>query len=140
MELREAVQSDIDYLADGNSISRNCFDEQPDQIDFVHTIEHKGKILVVGGLRLLNLSSAWCWMDLTEDALKHKKAVYRVIQEWLDVFPKQMGVTRLMTPVRTDFEEGIRTIEHLGFQRECVMKKFYDEKDAYLYAKLDWSQ
>lgn len=140
MEIREAIQSDIDYLVAGNSTSRNCFDEQPEKIDFVYTLEHEGKILVVGGLRLLNLQTAWCWMDFTEDALKMKKSVYRAIRIWLDTFVKDMGIVRLMCPVKTDFQQAISMVEHLGFSREVLMKRFYGENDAYLYTKIDWSK
>ena len=95
--------------------------------------------MVVGGFRLLNLTSAWCWMDWTAEALRHKKEVYKTVRDWLDFITKEMGLVRLMACVKTDFPAAIRTIEHLGFCRESIMKHFYGEKDAYLYVRLDWS-
>jgi len=139
MLFREAIQSDIDYLSD-HSVSMGCFGQMPERIDYVYTLEHEGKPLAVGGIKLLNLTTAWCWMDLTEEALKHRKRVYRTIKEWLDVLVEEKGLIRLMAAIRTDFQEAIRTVEHLGFYRESIMPKFSSGTDAYLYVRIKWSK
>lgn len=139
MIFREANQSDIDHLAD-HSVSMGCFGQMPERIDYVYTLEHEGEPLAVGGIKLLNTTTAWCWMDLTEEALKHRKRVYRTVKEWLDSLVEEKGLTRLMAAVRTDFQEAIRTVEHLGFYQEAVLTRFFDDKDAYLYARIAWSK
>ena len=139
MLFRRAIQADLDYVGE-HSVSMGCFGEMPEQIDFVYTLEHEGKPLGIGGIKLLNLTTAWCWMDLTEEALNRKKTVYRVVRDWLDILVEDMKLTRLMAAIRTDFEEAIRTVEHLGFYQEAVMKRYFDGNDAYLYARVRWSK
>jgi len=139
VNFREAIQADLDYVGE-HSVSMGCFGQMPKRIDYVYTLEHDGKVLGVGGIKLLNPTTAWCWMDLTEEALKRRTVVYRVVKEWLDILIKDMGLIRLMAAVRTDFEEAIRTVEHLGFHQESVLKKFFEDKDAYLYARIVWSK
>ena len=89
-----------------------------------------------GGFRLINMTTAWTWLDLTHDAGSHIRSVYRVISEWIDIFVKDKGIKRLQAYIDPDFPEAIRTIQHLGFERESNMELFYGDRDAYLYKRI----
>lgn len=134
MELREATESDLIFASE-HTVSRGCFRERPDKIEYVSALEHEGEILMVGGIKLLNLHSAWVWMDWTEYALKYKIMCLRLVRDYLDGFMEETGVVRLMAAIEVNFPEAINTAEHLGFHREGYMPKFAGDTAAYMYVR-----
>lgn len=134
MNFREAVPSDFAFVAE-HSASRGCFAKQPLVVDYVCALEHEGNLLGIGGVSLLNASTSWGWFDLTPFAKGHMIAVYRVIREWMDKLAETHGITRMMAAVECDFPEAVRTVKHLGFECESVMRRFFDGKDGYMFVK-----
>ena len=130
MNFREMTQSDLDYVKD-NSLSRGILNKQPDVIDFAYTLEDGGRVLGIGGIRLINMTTAWAWVDLTEIV----PAGFFAMQDKLDSLCKEHNIKRLQAYVECDFPKAIRTIEYLGFERESVMKNFVDDRDAFLYVR-----
>lgn len=135
MNFRETTQQDLDFVAD-HSISRGIQKRCPEQIDYCFTLEHEDNPLAIGGFRLINSTTAWCWIDLSDKAPSHLRATYRVIKEWIDVFTQEHGIRRLQAYVETDFKEAIRMVQHLGFQWESNMRNFMGDKDAFMYVKI----
>lgn len=135
MMLREATMEDIASVSE-RSISRSCVGAMPETIDYIYALDHDGITVATGGLKLLTPTTAWCWMDWSEECLKDTKEVYRTIRDWMEALIEDQGLIRLQAAVRTDFDRAINTVKHLGFKRESVMKKFFDDKDAYLYVKI----
>jgi len=135
MEFREATQNDLDCVSD-HTISRGIQKRLPHRIEYVYALEHEGKVLGVGGFRLVNLTTAWCWIDLAESAKKHIMPVYRVIKEWMHIFCTEHQIRRLQAYVEPDFPQAIRTATHLGFFKESVMRNFMGDKDAYMFVYL----
>lgn len=134
MEFGELTQTDIDAVKD-NSISRGILSKQPQEIDFSYALRHEGKVLVIGGFRLINTATAWGWLDLTHHAGEHIIKVYRAIKEWTEIFCRDKGIKRLQCYVEIDFEEAKRTVEHLGFRYESTMANFVDNKPAYMFVR-----
>ncbi len=134
MNFRETVQSDLDFMAD-NSVSRGIQKHCPEQIDYCYTLEHEGNVLGVGGLRFINLTTMWCWLDMTHLASEYIIVCYRVIKEWMDIFVKEHSIKRLQCYIEKDFEEAIRMVQHLGFKYESTMPNFVGNCPAYLYVK-----
>jgi len=137
MNFRESTPEDIEFVAD-HSISRGIAKCQPEQIEYCYTLEHEGKVLGVGGFRLINLTTAWCWTDWTYFTGKHIIVCYRVVKEWIDIFIEEHKLKRLQAYVECDFPEAIRMVEHLGFEKEFdkPMKNFVGDKDAFLYVRI----
>ena len=135
MNFRETTQEDLDYIAN-HSVSRGIQKKCPEQIDYCYTLEHEGVVLGVGGFRLINKTTAWCWVDLTDESGKHIRTCYRVIKEWIDTFVKEHEIKRLQAYVELDFIEAIRMARHLGFEKESIMINFIGDKDAYLFTRL----
>lgn len=134
MNFRESTQEDITYIAD-HSVSRGIFKKQPDEIDFCYTLEHENEPLGIGGIRLINTTTAWCWVDLSDKAKDHIIIIYRVIKEWMDIVCKEKGIKRLQAYIEYDFPEAVRMVEHLGFHMEFVMPRFINDKSAYMYVR-----
>lgn len=135
MKLRESTQSDYEYMAD-HSVSRGILKSQPQQTEFNYTLEHEGKLMGIGGIRLINLTTAWCWIDMTADAGTHIIVVYRTIKEWMENLVEEKGIKRLQAYIELDFVEAIRMIKHLGFHKESNLEKFIGDRDALLYKRI----
>ena len=135
MIFREMLQSDIDFVKD-HSVSRGILGKQPERTDYCYALEHEGKILGIGGIRLINMTTAWAWVDITDCAGEHIIVGYRVIKEWMDILTKEKGIRRLQAYIDPDFPEAVRMIEHLGFEYEFTMKDFLPNGDAYMYKRI----
>lgn len=135
MEFRETTQEDLDFVAD-HSISRGILKRQPECIDYCYTLEHEGKPLGIGGFRLINATTMWCWVDITDCAGNHIIPAYRVLKEWIDIFVKEHKIKRLQAYIEMDFPEAIRMVQHLGFEKESIMKNFVGDKDASMYVRI----
>ena len=135
MNFRETTQEDLDFVSN-HSVSRGILKRQPECIDYCFTLEHEGKPLGIGGFRLINTTTAWVWCDLTDCAGSHIIVCYRVLKEWMDIFVKEHGIKRLQAYVELDFPEAIRMVQHLGFEKESIMKSFVGDKDASLYVRI----
>lgn len=134
MQLREATQADLEYMT-GASISRGQ-KELPVCIDLTYCMENDGVILGIGGMKLMTPSVAWCWMDWSPHAMEHLYSGYRMLTEWLDTMIATHKIKRLMAAVECDFHQAIRTVEHLGFERESIMKNWTEHRPAFLYVRL----
>lgn len=135
MKFRETTQEDVDFVAD-HSISRGVEKHRPERVDFCYTLEHEGRPLVIGGFRLINATTAWGWVDITDAAGGRIISVYRAIKEWTDTFTKTHKIRRLQAYVEKDFTEGIRMLQHLGFEKESAMLNFVGDKDAFMYVRI----
>lgn len=119
-----------------HSASRGIFSKQPEVTDFSYCLEHEDKVLGVGGIQMINHSTSWVWLDLTDNFKDHVPTVYRIIKEWMEILCKQKGIKRLQAYILPDFPEAMRMVEHLGFLYESRMEKFADDKDAFMYKKI----
>lgn len=135
MQFRETTVEDLNYMAE-HSVSRGIQKHCPEQCDFMYTLEHDGIPYGVGGFRLINLHTAWCWVDLTDLAHENVKTSFRVIKEWIDIFAKEHNLKRLQAYVECDFTQAIRMVEHLKFKKESIMKNFMGDEDAYMYVRI----
>jgi RimJ/RimL family protein N-acetyltransferase len=134
MNFRHATNEDIQFATE-HSISRGT-KEFPGQIDYTYCLEHEGRVLAVGGVKLLLPTTAWAWMTWTEYAKGHKIEVYRVTKEWLDKLIQELKLTRVMAAVDPAFPEAVATVEHLGFTQESVMQKFFGDWPGFMFVRL----
>lgn len=134
MEFRETTPADRDFVGK-HSASRGIFHKQPEVFEFCYTLEHEGKILGVGGLRLITPQVAWAHVDMTTFARPRIKTCYRVIGDVITNCARDNGVRRVQAYVDLDFPEGIRMAQHLGFKKESTMANFIDGRPAGLYVR-----
>lgn len=132
MIFEKLTQDDIEQVKN-NSISRGVLSKQPDVIEYTYALKHEGKVLGIGGIMLINITTAWGWFNMTTDAKEHIITGYRVIKDWMKILCEAHGIKRLQCYIESDFPKAIRTAEHLGFIYESTMPRFVDEKSAYLY-------
>jgi len=134
MEFRALQQADLDYLQD-YSIHPDSHKKPIKETGWSVALIHEGKTLGIGGIELLSPTTGWAWLDLSCDAAEHISAVYRTTKEWMAICCKEQGIRRLMCAVDIGFEEGERTVEHLGFHVESRMPKYKDDRPADLWVR-----
>jgi RimJ/RimL family protein N-acetyltransferase len=135
MEFRLTIPEDLEFMKD-NSESRGIQKHEPVQITYQYTLDDDGVILGVGGFRLINQHTAWCWVDLTSIGKRQAIATYRVIKEWIDIFVDEHDLKRIQAYVDPEYEAAIRTVEHLGFKKESIMEKFLGNRDAFMFVRV----
>lgn len=135
MNVRSATAADLKAMG-ARSVSRGCLGQMPDTTDFVYALEHKGELLAVGGIKLMNPTCAWVWVDLAAQALENQIVLFRIIRKYLDDLMRDKGLTRLMAAVEEDFPEAIRTAQHLGFVKESRMANWVGGKAAFMFVLL----
>lgn len=135
MNVRDATAADL--LAMGSrSVSRGCLGEIPECTDFIYALEHDGELLAVGGVKLMNKTCGFVWLDLAAQALENQVVLLRILRDYIDGLMTDKGLTRLMAAVEEDFPEAVRLAEHLGFKRESRMENWTGELAAFLYVRL----
>lgn len=134
MEFRESTEADLEFAAEHSLYPSDK--DQPTRIDYAFTLDHGDFILAVGGFRMITETTAWGWIELTEFMGPHLVATYRVISEYMDIFCRDKKIRRLQAWVRKGFTEGMRTMRHLGFDEEYMMKDFLGEgQDAIMFVR-----
>jgi L-amino acid N-acyltransferase YncA len=131
MIVRDATPADIAEVA-RTSISRGM-KQVPDWTWATYALEHEGKVLTVGGLILVNETTAWFWFNNAAAAREHMIGVYRFVRDWLKKLMDLHGIKRCMASVDSTFPEAILMVEHLGFRQESILEKFYGDVDGYMY-------
>jgi hypothetical protein len=120
MNFRAAISSDFDEVL--KTSTQPGRKDPPAVTDCWYALEHEGRVLAIGGVKLFNEWSALAWLDLSSYAMQHKIQVYRVIKEWLDELMEKLALIRVVAFVDPSFEAGINTVTHLGFTIECALE------------------
>lgn len=72
------------------------------------------------------------WALLAEDFAAHRLSAFRLMKRALDVSP----LVRIEAHVAAGHIEGERLLDHLGFAREGTMRKFWQDRDYSLFARV----
>lgn len=72
------------------------------------------------------------WALLAEDFAEHRVSVFKLMKRALDVSP----LIRIEAHVAEGHAEGERLLDHLGFEKEGVMRKFWQNRDYSLFAQV----
>ncbi len=96
-----------------------------------------GDILLLVGVLPLWEGVGEIWTIFPQNAKelfrRNPRNILKVTKKYLNLLPFR----RLQTVVRSDFKVGVKFVEHLGFQREGLLKQYgSDKKDYYRYALL----
>ena len=134
MDFRELQESDITFMRE-HSLNKCFYKECPEQTDYTYALEHYNQVLGIGGIRMINNSTAWGWFDLSDAAEDHLIVTYRTVKEWLEILCNEKKIIRLEAYVRVGFEAGVRTVEHLGFKFESRMPQFIYHNPADLFVR-----
>jgi len=135
MHIRPATEADLQAIGE-RSVSHGCFSEMPATTDVVYALEHDGELLAVGGIKQMNPTCGWVWVDLAPQALENQIALFRILRDYIGYLMHEKGLTRLMAAVEVDFPEAVRMAQHLGFHEESVMPNWIDDRPALMFVRL----
>lgn len=72
------------------------------------------------------------WALLADDFANRRFSVFKLMQRALDTTP----YNRVEAYVAEEHAEGSRLLDHLGFAKEGTMRKFWQDRDYGLFAKV----
>ena len=72
------------------------------------------------------------WALLSEGFGAHRLSAFKLMKRALDVSPH----LRVEAQVACGHEEGERLLRHLGFEKEGIMRKFWQGRDYSLFARV----
>lgn len=103
-----------------------------------YTVMEEEDVLFTGGCLELHRGVGELWALLSSDAIARQgRFITRGIRNYLDMLQLVYDYHRLFTYVDTNFIEGHRWAELLGFHKEAVLKKHRpDKRDVALYVRL----
>jgi len=145
MGFRTLTKDDIAFMRE-HTVDKDFYKDMPEVTDYSYALFDEDRTLGVGGFHMMNNTTAVCWFDLSDIGYENTIQCYRTIREWMDGYTDKqgvyhegfcdtMGIRRLEAYVRTGFEYGIRTVEHLGFEWQCRAMKYFGDYPADVYVK-----
>ena len=96
-----------------------------------------GRIVCCGGVNLLPGNTADIWLIPSIHVKRHTKVFVKGLREWLFTVANDLGVNRMQTICVNDDLHN-RWMKFLGFKKEAIMEKFYNEDDYVMYARTQW--
>lgn len=136
IEIREALQSDFDYVKN-NPIDANVVKDFLDVklSGWAKTAICDGKILGLGGVIVFWPHVGEGWYCLSKEANNHKAAMVVCIKKIIMQAFKELDLHRLQSTIRVDFIRAIKLAEFVGFKCEGKMAKYTtDGFDCWIYA------
>jgi len=135
IEIRDAKPEDLDYCR------KNGIDEDMkvypnwDLTGWTKTMLIDGEIVGIGGIVIYWQGMGEGWICVSKNIEKHPvKSVLRLKNLLMEVL-KELDLRRLQVAVRFDFAQAIKLVQALGFEKECLMKKYLPGgKNAWLYS------
>jgi hypothetical protein len=94
--------------------------------------DKEGEIVAVAGLVEQWPGCLRAYAFLGEHAGRHMITLTRSVKRYLRDFP----VRRVEAAVECSFAEGIRWAKLLGFEQEGLMRAYWNDRDAYLFARV----
>ena len=94
------------------------------------------KIIAAGGMVELWDHVYEGWIMATADVKKHPIVTARVIKKIFNDVVVKYDVHRLQTTVKANYKIGHKFAQWLGLEKEGLMKKYLDDDDYYLYARI----
>ena len=100
-------------------------------------INNDGNIIASGGIVELWPEHGDAWFFGTHYVPRHIKSIVKVLRKSIDIIAKEKNYKRVSTHVLADWDEAVRFIEFLKFEREGFHPKYGpNETDYYSYARI----
>lgn len=93
---------------------------------------HQGKIIGMAGIYDRWEGCGLAWALFSSSLEQHRFGVFKLLKRALDTTP----LSRVEAYVVEDHAAGHNLLLHLGFEKEGVMRKFWQDRDHALYAKV----
>lgn len=91
-----------------------------------------GKLLAMAGIYQRWGDVGLAWALLAEDFDCRRFTIFKLMKRALDL----SAFNRVEAYVVQGHDAGVRLLEHLGFEREGTMRKFWQDRDHDLFARV----
>jgi len=136
LNYRIATKEDIEFC-EKHGISGGKFEIEGELLQETIAVELDGLVIGIGGWIKITDVCVWSWTELTPGATENIFGFFRKTRDWMNTTAEVNGIKRYQCWIDADNEKRIRFAEHLGFEKESLMKDFNGKgKDAFLYVKL----
>jgi hypothetical protein len=89
-----------------------------------YTITIDGEVAACAGLVLLGWSRAEAWTLFSSIFKSNYRACYKIIKSKLEELIELNFLRRVQSLADPEYKEGIRFLEHLGFEKEGLLRKY----------------
>lgn len=94
-----------------------------------------GKIIACAGVRIIWPGCGEAWALFCDEIVSYKKDSLVITRKYLWRIIEDFKLRRVQAYIRADNPAAINYVEHLGFKREGLLRKFGMEgEDQYIYA------
>lgn len=124
------VEGGIDNPADVEKWANSRFKDGP-----AYTGMYNGRIVGCGGVSIYWAGVGQAWAVFPKWVTIFKREAYCYIKKGLNIIITEYDMRRIEATWRTDYPDKMHWLEHLGFQREGLLRKYCpDGCDAWMYA------
>lgn len=102
------------------------------------TLFHDDLVIACGGI----CCAAWpgfgeAWLIPSAYIGKYPKSIFRYSRDFVEAVINRLDLFRVQTTVRELDNVSVRWIEHLGFTREGLLRKFtVNQENSFIYARI----
>lgn len=104
--------------------------------DFTWSYYIGDKIVACGGFAHLWDGVYELWYNPPEVIARYPIAILKKAREQLEALLRVEGVQRIQTQIRCDLPGGKHLMNFLGFQHEGTLRRFIDNEDYAMYARI----
>lgn len=97
----------------------------------------EGKLIGVAGVRNINAKTAHAWAIFSKDLPQYSRPIFRAIKKFFTIYFNNDAYDRIQADVSSEYPEGIRFAQALGFEPEGIMKHYLNNVDHFLFAKVN---
>lgn len=95
----------------------------------------ENKLIGCGGVIELYSHTGYLWLLMNKEARFYIKSILQFIKSFIFYLLAIKKFERLQCFCFADLTESYHLLEHLGFRCEGRLKKFYQGRDCFIYAK-----
>jgi RimJ/RimL family protein N-acetyltransferase len=92
--------------------------------------------IACGGFVLLWPYTAELWAKVSPEAKPYSVEMNQIICNFITDTVQAFSLSRLQATVRKDFVTAKRWVEFLGFKKEGLLKKYFNNHDYIMYSKI----
>ncbi len=100
------------------------------------TAFYKNEIIAIAGITLVWPGLGEAWALFGKNPQRHKFFIHREALRHIEQIAKEKKLERIQGCAIKEHEAGKRWLEHLGFEYEGPMRKFWMGKDFVRYARI----
>jgi hypothetical protein len=134
MIFRQMITEDLVYIQ-AHALNADDRKIMAENVEYNYALVDGDITFGIAGFKFINATTAFCWMVMGDKAKENIIECHRCMKTWIPEFCRDFKIRRLEAYVEVGFEEGIRLVEHLGFEEESRMRHFIGDAPAIRFVR-----